>query len=116
MPASRRDRSLRLRPSQPIEQIQARSSEGGSVPSCRFNAQVGQIQAAVDTMIAALRSIVPLTLFVRSNLPEAVLKARLGTIEEILPCDDDSGIVMSDVAKMDRAATVSRYRTCKPNC
>ena len=34
---------------------QVRNSEGGSVPSCRFNAQMGQLQTAVDNALPLAR-------------------------------------------------------------
>lgn len=47
MPGSWLDHSHRPRPRAPTEQAQMRS-QSGSVSSCRFGAQAGQIQIAVD--------------------------------------------------------------------
>jgi hypothetical protein len=62
-------------------------------------------------VIAALRAVVPLKLIVRSAFSEAILTAWLGPIETFLPTDDDFGVIMADVANIDGATTLARYRT-----
>ena len=60
-------------------------------------------------IVAALRAAGPLELAVRSGLPEAVLRERLGPITRYLPSQTDFGAVMRDAVTLDTPATLARY-------
>lgn len=61
-------------------------------------------------VVAALRSAGPLELVVRSGLPAAMLRERLGPVDRHLASDTDFGAAMRNAMTVDAPATLARYR------